>query len=177
MHIAHKLTPTQRAGDVVGGSSGDNGSGAAAPTSPSSPPTSTATASTTTTARLTSTHQHITTHPHHTDTPRAASPAHMFALLDQLDQPAQLGRSDRLARPAQLVLLSQHRSMACQLQRHAACLPRYVHVLTLLGGRAPLPRAITWDQSPYSSGLYKPRSEPRPLPQGMPTAIITIITQ
>ena len=31
-------------------------------------------------------------------------------------------------------------------------------------------------KSPYSSGLYKTRSDPRPLPQGMPTAIITIIT-
>jgi len=31
-------------------------------------------------------------------------------------------------------------------------------------------------KSPYSSGLYKSRLDPRPLPQGMPTAIITIIT-
>ena len=125
--------------------------------------TTAACAATTAAAHLTATHLTSPQHIHTAQTPRTISPAHIVVQIGQLHQRA---RFARLARPTQLVQLAarsaQHSDTSTQSAQLAqsACLLRFVHVLTLLGGRASLLKAINRDQSLYSSGLYKLRSDP-----------------
>ena len=132
---------------------------AAAMTTATATTTATAAAATAT-AHLTTTHHNITTQ----STQRRCAQHDQHSLhrssAGQLDQPAQLARPARLARLAQLALLAQTWcSLACKFSGLSINQPRsmcsaymlacfcLVHVLTLLGGRAPTPQGyINRDQ-------------------------------
>jgi hypothetical protein len=104
---------------------------------------------------------HNNTSQHHNTTHNIQMrPARPAQLAQQHSQPA---RSARSARPAQSACTARPARPARSAQTGCslACaqLVVHVHVLTLLGGRAPTPQGYTnRDQSPYPSGLYKMRS-------------------